>query len=56
MMLQEYDTIRISDLFKNIFFEISWQRVNSKVPRFLAQRKRTYTMILLKKNIAILLV
>lgn len=52
MMLQEYNTI--SDLFKNIFSEISWQRVNSKVPRFLAQGKMTYTMLL--KKIVILLV
>lgn len=48
-MLQEYIIVRKSDLLENIFFEIFWQRVNSEVPRFLAQRRKTYKMPLLKK-------
>jgi len=48
-MLQEYNAIRKSDLLKNIFFETSWQKVNSEVPRFLTQRRKTYKMLLLKE-------
>lgn len=40
-MLEEYNVIRKSDRWKNIFFEFFWQRVNSKVPRFLAQGRKT---------------
>lgn len=48
-MLEEYNVMRKSDLRKNIFFEFFWQRVNSKVPRFLAQGRKTYKMLLFKK-------
>lgn len=48
-MLEEYNVIRKSDRWKNIFFEFFWQRVNSKVPRFLAQGRKTYRMLLFKE-------
>lgn len=47
-MLEEYNVIRKSDLRKNILFSFFWQRVNSKVPRFLAQGRKTYKLLFFK--------